>query len=72
MATISKKEMAEKKSDKPVVNKPVVILPEKPDQPEPIKRNPNPRANANIPPEKNENKENTSGVGSEITDGEGG
>ena len=44
-------------------------------EPGPLKKNPNPRANGNIPEEEGAPRpagESTSGVGSEITDGEGG
>lgn len=37
-----------------------------------IKKNPNPRANENIPQKDREQPNNDEGVGSEITDGEGG
>lgn len=40
--------------------------------PESVKKNPNPRANGNLPEDEqgDNSKENTTGVGSEITDGE--
>lgn len=42
--------------------------------PESVKKNPNPRANENLPDKdkKNNNNENTTGAGSEVTDGEDG
>jgi hypothetical protein len=40
--------------------------------PESVKKNPNPRANENLPDNKKSEKEDTTGVGSEITDGEDG
>jgi hypothetical protein len=45
-----------------------------PQQPvqEPIKKNPNPRANENIEEDKRQQPSNTGGTGTEITDGEDG
>jgi hypothetical protein len=40
--------------------------------PEAVKKNPNPRANENLPDEKRSEGEDTSGAGTEITDGEDG
>jgi hypothetical protein len=40
--------------------------------PESVKKNPNPRANENLPDNEKSEKEDTTGVGSEITDGEDG
>lgn len=40
--------------------------------PESVKKNPNPRANENLPDKENAKDEDTTGVGSEITDGEDG
>ena len=42
--------------------------------PESVKKNPNPRANENLPDKdkKNNNDEDTTGPGSEVTDGEDG
>ncbi len=37
-----------------------------------IKQNPNPRANANLTEDQKKDADNDQGVGSEITDGEGG
>jgi hypothetical protein len=42
-------------------------------QPNPLKKNPNPRANENLPDQEGEQRPaDTTGVGSEITDGEDG
>jgi hypothetical protein len=40
--------------------------------PESVKKNPNPRANENLPEKEQKNDEDTTGAGSEITDGEDG
>jgi hypothetical protein len=42
--------------------------------PESVKKNPDPRANENLPEKdkKNTNEKNTTGAGSEVTDGEDG
>ncbi len=40
--------------------------------PESVKKNPNPRANENLPDKENTKEEDTTGAGSEITDGEDG
>lgn len=40
--------------------------------PESIKRNPNPRANENLPDKEESEADDTTGTGSEITDGEDG
>jgi hypothetical protein len=40
--------------------------------PESVKKNPNPRANENLPEKDRSKEENTTGAGSEITDGEDG